>query len=1059
MKKLFTLLTMLFLGIGSMWGDPLLPTAVVGTTAFQATALTTGVSGHTITKDGSGNVTISPNNGGYFGNNSGAFTGTLVIKINVPETPKSGFVCEFRSASGTTSDGSQGLYLSEGRVLATSWTGNVRGDGNMNKNSSERTLTSGEHTIIFIAGNNGGYVIVDSTDGIYFSDSGLKRSNIEYKVIEISADYAPYITEVHYFSDSKSDTDKTIIFSECSNHMHASQQAGTTASVASGKTLILDKAVNWTSLTGAGTVLQEVNIATTVAGDLPALTLKATAGTLNYTGNNLAGTTLDGVVLASTTARVTTSGTVNIKNLAGCNLPNPSGNYGYAFIGSGTINFYGTCDLTKKSDGTTDALSSNLGYGSSATIVVKENATLKAGVIFNTRQSEDNASITVESGGTLTTIGWTHDDGVIYATNLVNNGIINISTGRYTSGYGISTIHNTLSGSGTLNIAEGSNFNVASIPGTSTLTGAGNVILTSTPTSTAPTLSDWTGTVQFPDNISVTNITDIFNAWGNANSTINLNNLSGYFSNTTAPVQPTLNILENKTLTITNGFSDNPPVLSKLTGKGNINLSWTGWRDNFNLTIQKLTGFEGTLTTATAPINVEKLYLSAAPDADALLIKTSGAVTLNKLYVGLVETTAYTWEKKTDVAEPGIYVKTYDIVQLYRDMAIDAVTPYLGLIGTGVGKYTIYLLDKESQKYIEYYTTADFVEAINAWEEQDECSIPTVTINQPTSGFYRFHIGVNYMCSDEDNNHVRTATTTNDDASTIFYLDANNYLIAYSDGYGFNYGYCRAITPGIFNVFDFSESTLLTKYNIHSNAGTGDSEWSDRNITINTSDNKLAEGQGTWAIETVTSLPVTLKASALGYATFCCPVPVKIPSGVSAYVSKINGTKIKLYQIHHDNLKDGEYYVIPANTPVLLHVDGGLDPAGDDYEASFVISDYDGEGISGDDFYGTIAAEAMGSGTYYSLRAWTASNDTYPSKVGFYTKSGDLAGFKAWIHDDSSSARNFTIVFDGDEDPTGIVEALGLENDNVEIYDLNGRKLSSYKKGINIVNGKKLMVK
>ena len=38
----------------------------------------------------------------------------------------------------------------------------------------------------------------------------------------------------------------------------------------------------------------------------------------------------------------------------------------------------------------------------------------------------------------------------------------------------------------------------------------------------------------------------------------------------------------------------------------------------------------------------------------------------------------------------------------------------------------------------------------------------------------------------------------------------------------------------------------------------------------------------------------------------------------------------------------------------------------------------------------------------------------------------------------------------------GIVEALGLENDNVEIYDLNGRKLSSYQNGINIVNGKKV---
>lgn len=769
------------------------------------------------------------------------------------------------------------------------------------------------------------------------------------------------------------------------------------------------------SYTGNATV-NNSKATVNLAGNLVASTWTKTNGTLNYAGNNLNGTTLDGVVLNSTTARITTSNTVNIKNLAGCNLPDPSRNYGYSFIGSGTINFYGTCDLTKKSDGTTDALSSNLGYGSSATIVVKENATLKAGVIFNTRQNTNNASITVENGGTITTIGWTHDDGVLYATNLVNNGTINISTGRKTSGYGISTIHNTLSGSGTLNIAEGANLEVASVPSTITLSGSGNVKLTAFPTSTAPTLSSWTGAVEFPTNSSASNITDIFNAWGNENSTIKLNDISGYFSDTSNPVNPTLNILENKTLTITNGFSDNPPVLSKLTGKGNINLSWTGWRDNFNLTIQKLTGFEGTLTTATAPINVEKLYLSlsAAPNADALLIKTSGSgtVTLNKLYIGLEPTTAYTWETKTVDEVTGIYVATFDQVQLYREMAVATVSPYCNHIGTGVGKYTVTLGSTP-------YTNVDELKAaIEAWSELSDCSTPTVTINQPTDGFYRFHIGDNYMCSDEDDNHVRTATTTNDDASTIFYLDANNYLIAYSDGYGFNYGYCRATTPGIFNGFDFSESATIGYYNIHSNAGTGDATWSDRNITINTDDNILTEGQGTWTIEPVESLPLTLAANS--YTSFSAPVAITIPGNCKAYIAKTkNNNTIKMEEVTGN---------VPANTGIIIGTEADANPTFTVYNGS------DFANCDGNILASNVAASALSRTDNYFFGKQKTTGKYIFTKLSGTGDNYTLYGHKAYLPQanipDSGSEARIAVIWD--DDPTGLNE---LKDDSMEVKD------------------------
>ncbi len=302
--------------------------------------------------------------------------------------------------------------------------------------------------------------------------------------------------------------------------------------------------------------------------------------------------------------------------------------------------------------------------------------------------------------------------------------------------------------------------------------------------------------------------------------------------------------------------------------------------------------------------------------------------------------------------------------------------------------------------------------------------------------------------------------SSGDDAGSIFYLNDDNNIISFASGsYLFAINHTAPVEYFQYKcTYEFLPGSSVDRIYVHTVENPlgwggenkywkGDTEKVER-VEVPTSDCDFL-------IEPVTSLPVTLKASALGYATFCCPVPVKIPSGVEAFVSKIEDNTIKLFRI--ENFKDAEEnVVIPANTAVMLHNKNFNEI---DETFSFEIAEYSGEGITDNGFYGTIPAESMVAGkTYYSLRTWKV-NDV-PTKVGFATKtSGSLAGFKAWICEEGQSARNFTIVFDSDSDPTGIVEALGLEDANVEIYDLNGRKLSSYKRGINIVNGKKVMVK
>ena len=330
----------------------------------------------------------------------------------------------------------------------------------------------------------------------------------------------------------------------------------------------------------------------------------------------------------------------------------------------------------------------------------------------------------------------------------------------------------------------------------------------------------------------------------------------------------------------------------------------------------------------------------------------------------------------------------------------------------------------------------------------------------PVPGFYRIKgkTSNKYLAAGSASNG-KYKMTNETDATTIFYFDGEILTNLSS-------GMCNGVTASSWDwVVGTNASTVTFKPGLsdrglaidtsaallYDNGDNSDSADRGSSVDITTSTN---DRYCSWELTEITTLPITLKAAALGYATFCCPVPVKIPSGVEAYVSRIKDNTISLFKI--ENFKDAEDdVVIPANTAVMLHKSGVTV----DTPVEFEISDYSGEGVTDNGFYGTIAAESMvENDSYYSLRVWKV--DDQATKVGFAAKAagGTLAGFKGWIWQTGTTARNFTIVVDGESDPTGIIEALGLQEDNVDIYDLNGRKLSSYKKGINIVNGKKVMV-
>ena len=430
------------------------------------------------------------------------------------------------------------------------------------------------------------------------------------------------------------------------------------------------------------------------------------------------------------------TGTINLNN-----SPSKSGNYSTVTVDGNLVE----CTLTKT---TGDYI-----YYSGSNLC----GTTLYGVILN-----GSSAVTVSDDATLT----------FTANTTLNNSFI-INSGK------------------TLTINGGSN----TINFTGTVTGAGNIVLDYFPTaSTHPTFNEWTGTIEFADGGSSSpDLTTLFNAWGNSNSTIKLNNVTGgYLSTydqnnpTTTAVNPTLNILADKTLTLNNGNSNANARISKVMGAGTIDRQ--GWKNssNHNLYITTLAEFTGTLKGTGHPIIVENLARTLGPTVNEILFKTSGTVYFSKLapynsklYIDNEDkTAAYAWEEKTVSSVKGYYITESAVAKI-----INALFLAGNYMGTGVGNYTFYLNNITYNSYSDFENIVSNMQTLEDWANKTI----SLTINQPTTGYYRFkskyNEGTGYylQCTNTDNGNNANQTTTFNDATTVFYVD-NNTIKSYSTG-------------------------------------------------------------------------------------------------------------------------------------------------------------------------------------------------------------------------------------------------------------------------------------
>jgi hypothetical protein len=202
---------------------------------------------------------------------------------------------------------------------------------------------------------------------------------------------------------------------------------------------------------------------------------------------------------------------------------------------------------------------------------------------------------------------------------------------------------------------------------------------------------------------------------------------------------------------------------------------------------------------------------------------------------------------------------------------------------------------------------------------------------------------------------------------------------------------------------------------------------------------KATDAAAQWTFEEATSIDVTI--SSVGYATLCVPFAVTVPDGVKANKGTIGSAGDERW-LSLANIEG----TIPAGTPVVLKLEDGY--ASGTY--TFNIAD-DVDAVEYNDLKGTYFETAVGElgGRPYVL----AKPDD--DIIGFYpATSGSVGANKAYLTVPDASVKAFYFF---EDDATAIDEIVNGQLSNSKCYNLAGQRIMKAQKGINIVNGKKVL--
>lgn len=337
---------------------------------------------------------------------------------------------------------------------------------------------------------------------------------------------------------------------------------------------------------------------------------------------------------------------------------------------------------------------------------------------------------------------------------------------------------------------------------------------------------------------------------------------------------------------------------------------------------------------------------------------------------------------------------------------------------------------------------------------------PTLEMNQPATGkFYRFK-SVKHnkrLRSNVSNGVLQCGDVTDNGRESIFYLTADNKLVAYVEGQyiGWNKdaladvgdaGYVTAFRCGI----DYASYTIATvgdnKRAIYCNGTT----WDRGNLP----DNAHTDSGYDWVIEEVAWLPVGVTPSA-GFGTLYSPVALGQTNGVDtrrikAYTGKVADGVLKLTPVEG---------TIPQNTPVIFeYVTGAEGAEGNQNVFLGVQADVEGDAYANNGTNGYLSGQFVTTAKAADASIYTLQNKSTHG-IGMYKYNGtNIKAFRAYLPYTAPAERGaLRIVFD---DVTTGIEGIEVnDGGKTAIYDLSGRRVSRMTKGLYIVNGKKVFIK
>lgn len=179
------------------------------------------------------------------------------------------------------------------------------------------------------------------------------------------------------------------------------------------------------------------------------------------------------------------------------------------------------------------------------------------------------------------------------------------------------------------------------------------------------------------------------------------------------------------------------------------------------------------------------------------------------------------------------------------------------------------------------------------------------------------------------------------------------------------------------------------------------------------------------------------------YATYYLPFAAKAPEGVKAYAGTVSNGSVKLTEYANG--------VIPANKGVLLVSDNAT-------SATFTLAnDADVPTIDNDLKGVNAVTELTGVDNSEQVRIFSTKDGV----VGFYKPNSNitsLAANKAYVMAPATEGA-LALNFGGNVTGINSVSDNAVMPNNVEIYDLAGRRVNHAVKGVYVVNGKKIIVK